>query len=484
MKQQQGTFVQESDYGHEFGTLLKVLRVSKQVKQNTIVALLPGWSRTSYTRLESGELPPRFDQLYAIYRAFQLAGISFTLEARQQFLDFARTQIEKKKTHRDKHSDSEWAKLRYQLARLDGSALNGTNEQLPQKSYVVHRPLLAETSHLIGREEWQDHLLSLLTANEPKKLVIIRGPAGIGKSSELNWLATYLFRQRLTSYRVILCDFRSLERVGGPEEAFEVFLGTLLTEFGLVQPQTALLSWDERTRQVLEQLEKGARPTVILLDHCECILQESGLLAACWERFLTKFLRSKHLTTLVIATKQWPGWYEGEQPFVAELPLPPLSVDKGVLVLQHLGLEHVPVLLLQDIYARTGGIPLCLEWVAALVKQPLFADDWEEFTSLTQDDERESQRTMIDAIHRLLQEPHLFGGSVADELAPFLERILATQRSLRRRMYCCKRSPSPRCRLRNLLCKCYVRKVRVHSRNCVGRRYWSPILIALNSFQW
>jgi len=270
-----------------------------------------------------------FDQLYALYRAFHLAGISFTLEARQQFLDFARTQISKKKTHLDKHSDTEWAELRYQLARLDGSASTRAEELTLQKSSVVHRPLLAETSHLLGREEWHDHLLSLLNTGEPKKVLIVRGPAGIGKSSEVNWLATYLFRQLLTSYRVILCDFRSLERAGGPEEAFEVFLGTLLTELGYVQPQTTLPSWEERTLLVLEHLEKGARPTVILLDHSECVLHASGLLAACWKRFLTKFLRSKHLTTLVFATKQWPGWYEGEQQFVAEIPLPQLTVEKG-----------------------------------------------------------------------------------------------------------------------------------------------------------
>ncbi len=420
--------MQEGEHGHDFGTLLKVLRVSKQVRQTTIVALLPGWSRTSYTRLENGELPPHFDQLYALYRAFHLAGISFTPEARQQFLDFARVQIHKKKTHLDKHTDTEWAELRYQLALLDGSASTLTEELTHHSSSVVHRPLLAETSHLLGREEWHEHLLSLLITSDPKKVLIIRGPAGIGKSSELNWLATYLFRQRLTPYRVILCDFRSLERIGGPEEAFEVFLGTLLTELGYVQSQATLPSWEERTMLILEQLEKGVRPTVLLLDHSECILHASGVLAACWERFLTKFLRSKHLTTLVFATKQWPGWYEGEQQFVAEIPLPPLSREKGVLVLQHLGLEHILVTLLQDIYARTGGIPLCLEWVTALVKQPLFADDWEEFTTLTRDNESDAPRTMIDAIHRLLQEPHLFGGPVADELAPFLERILSTQR--------------------------------------------------------
>ncbi len=427
MRQQHNSFVHEIEQGHDFGTLLKLLRVSKQVKQTTIVALLPGWSRTTYTRLENGELPPHFDQLYALYRAFHLAGISFSLEARQQFLDFARKQIEKKKTHLDKHTDTEWAELRYQLARLDGSAPTAP-ERPSQVPTVAHRPLLAETSHLLGREDWHEHLLSFVHSKEPKKLLIIRGPAGIGKSSELNWLATYLFRQRLTSYRVILCDFRSIERMSGPEEAFEVFLGTLLTELGYVQPQTALPSWEERTMLVLEQLEKVTRPTVILIDHGECILYEPGILAPCWERFLTKFLRSRHVATLVFATKQWPGWYGGEHQFVAEMTLPPLPSEKGVLLLQQLGLDGVPVSLLQEIYQKTGGIPLCLEWVAALVKQPLFADDWEEFTTFEQSNESHSSTNMTKALQRLLQEPHLFGGTVADELAPFLERILSTQR--------------------------------------------------------
>lgn len=427
MRQQHNSFVHEIEQGHDFGTFLKLLRVSKQVKQTTIVALLPGWSRTTYTRLENGELPPHFDQLYALYRAFHLAGISFSLEARQQFLDFARKQIEKKKTHLDKHTDTEWAELRYQLARLDGSAPTAP-ERPSQVPTVAHRPLLAETSHLLGREDWHEHLLSFVHSKEPKKLLIIRGPAGIGKSSELNWLATYLFRQRLTSYRVILCDFRSIERMSGPEEAFEVFLGTLLTELGYVQPQTALPSWEERTMLVLEQLEKVTRPTVILIDHGECILYEPGILAPCWERFLTKFLRSRHVATLVFATKQWPGWYGGEHQFVAEMTLPPLPSEKGVLLLQQLGLDGVPVSLLQEIYQKTGGIPLCLEWVAALVKQPLFADDWEEFTTFEQNNESHSSTNMTKALQRLLQEPHLFGGTVADELAPFLERILSTQR--------------------------------------------------------
>ncbi len=85
--------------------------------------------------------------------------------------------------------------------------------------------------------------------------------------------------------------------------------------------------------------------------------------------------------------------------------------------------------LLRQIYEVVGGIPLCLEWVAALVKQPLLMDDWDEFArndisafpiSTTND--------MILAVQRLLAEPHVFGGNLAMEIAPLLEKIVVTQR--------------------------------------------------------
>src|SRR6266516_3651089 len=368
------------DDEQDFGILLKTLRSQRRVKQRTIVSLLPGWTPTSYTRLENGEISPRFDQLLPIYRAFQQAGITFPLAARQRFIALAREKIKDKKTHRDIRTDAEWAKLRYQLTRMDNMGnLPKTEAEGSSLHPGVTRPLLAETTHLIGRESWRENLIELQRESSRKKMVIVRGPMGIGKSSELNWLAAHLLNQTSPSYQVTLCDFSLGEQASGPEQALNVFLGTVLTSLGYVQTQTSLLSFEKRTDVLLEQLERAKTPVVVLVDGGECLLQERGILAPCWERFLKRFLRSQHHATIVIATKQWPGWFGGEHLFVAEMALPPLSREQGVLLLQQLGLDVVPVPILQDVYATVGGIPLCLEWIAALVKQPAYVDDWEEF---------------------------------------------------------------------------------------------------------
>src|SRR5438105_2057146 len=120
-------------------------------------------------------------------------------------------------------------------------------------------------------------------------------------------------------------------------------------------------SLEERMLVLLEQLEKVARPLVLCIDHAECIFLEDGAYAPCWERFFTRFLRHQHLTTLLLASKHWPGWYHGERDFVVEHPLPPLPQDTGVLLLQRQGLEYVPVSLLLQVHEKVGGIPLGLE---------------------------------------------------------------------------------------------------------------------------
>lgn len=420
--------VDQTDAEHAFGALLTMLRSrvrGKKVKQKDIVARLPGWTISSYSRLENGELAPRFDQLLPLYQAFRQVNIPFSPESRQQFVDLARKRIALQKTHKDNRSDAEWAQLRFEVARLDG-----LQDGSASRSSLVSRPLLTETSHLVGREQWRKEVLGVLGKPHHTKLVVIRGPAGIGKSSELNWLATYLFRQEPSSSRVILCDFRSEERPLAPEEALDVVLGTILVELRCPIPDPSHTGVEERTLLTLDQLEQAQHPVVVLVDHCEYLLSDKGLLASCWERFLSKFLRSQHHATFLLATRQWPGWYGGEHRFVAEHPLPPLPPDEGIVLLQQLGLDTLPVPVLRDIYDKVGGIPLCLEWVTALVKQPLYADDWVEFDARGQDAlnlTSDNADSLMPSAKRLLAEPHIFGGSLASAMGPILDRVIANQ---------------------------------------------------------
>ena len=202
-----------------------------------------------------------------------------------------------------------------------------------------------------------------------KKLIVLQGPIGIGKSSELMRLASLFERTAEPSYRVIWLPFPAAEATGGPEAALDVLLGTLLSDCGIA-PLPAEAPRSQRLAALLTHLKKDNRPTVILLDNAECSL-EKGALAACWEAFLTEFLHSGHRATLFLATKEWHGWPGRERTLIAETFVPPLTDGECVGLLQYLGLTTVPEEHLHAVGRRMAGIPLLLEWTVKLVIDPL-----------------------------------------------------------------------------------------------------------------
>src|SRR6266566_4625639 len=360
-----------------FGRLILTWR--GRVKRTRVLANLPGWSKDVFYRLEKGEIAPAFDQLRPLYRALWLAGVTIPPDGSQVFVKFAREKIESKRTHFDRRSDEAWAELLDDLLLIDyefrarehPSPLTGPN------------PLLVDTSHLVRRDSWHEQLKRCLNGPDRKKVIVIPGPSGIGKTSELARFAAQL--RRANSHRSILCDFRETSRVPGPEEALEIFMGSMLSALGYAQPPVPAASLEERVQVLLEQAEKSLIPVILIADHAECVLNQDGKLANCWERFLLRILKYQHRLTLVLSTRQWPTWFAGELRFLAEVPVPPLSVEHSVLLLQQLGLQSVPRPLLLEISEKVGRVPICLEWVAVLVTQSILPGEDAHRTSVLQD---------------------------------------------------------------------------------------------------
>ncbi len=407
-----------------FGAFLKTLRLRHSVRQLHVLAHLAGWTQTTYSRVETGEIAPAFDQLAPIYAALHLAGVALTAEDRQQFLTLARMRIEAKRTYQEHRTDREWDELRLRLSRTDQDS-HADERPASRRKHVLSSPRLVETRHLVGREDWLASVVTSLQEILPKKLVVLQGPVGIGKSSELHRIALQVLSTEHAHPQVILCELPAVEQEAGPERALELFLGTLLVEMGSPDASTQITSLDARIAFALHCLEKAARPFLLLVDNAEHLLDEQGTLAPCWEHFLQRFLRSKHRASLVLATREWPGWYEGERAFLAERFVPPLSADAGALLLQHLGLETVPVEYLRQVSEVVGGIPLCLEWVASLVQEPMWLDKWEESEDLDEQEEVSvAEDVLTRRLLRLLDDASLFGGPIATKLNPLLERII------------------------------------------------------------
>jgi len=394
-----------------FGLLLKVRREQWEIKQREVLSYLPGWTSANYSRLESGFIAPAFENLLIIYKALNLAGLHWTAADRRDFIDLARQRIEVKKTHHQHRSDDEWAELYYQLTLIDPALEEASDQDAPLE------PQGAETRHLVGREAWLEAMVQAIQKAPAKKLLVIQGPMGIGKSSELHRLARRVLHADHPASQVIWLPLRPVERGGDPASALEQFLSTLLSEMGEALPPTALPPLDTCISFVLTSLVHCHHAMVIFLDNAEGILTPDGRLTACWDHFLERFLRSEHRATLALATKEWPGWAGRERVFVMEATVPPLTIDASMLLLQRLGLEQVPLPQLRAISERVGGVPLGLEWVAALAQDPLLLDDWESF-------ERGEEPTLTQRVQHLLDTPALLQGHFATKLEPLLERVI------------------------------------------------------------
>jgi tetratricopeptide (TPR) repeat protein len=288
--------------------------------------------------------------------------------------------------------------------------------------------IIPEIRHLIGREVWLASVCQMVQAFPAKKLIVLQGPIGIGKSSELTRLASYLQRADPASH-VIWLPLAAPEGRGGPEAALDVLLGTLLHVCGCA-PVPSEVARERLIADFLASLRRQPRSTVILLDNAECMLESNGALAPCWEAFLVQFVRSRHQATLVLATNEWHGWPGRESLFVAETVVPPLTTDESVCLLQRLGLQELALEQLQAVGVRMAGIPLLLEWTAKVVADPLLLNEWSGF------DERDgllqahpTQASRARRLQQLLDHPSLLGMHLASRLIPLLQHIMDTHLS-------------------------------------------------------
>jgi tetratricopeptide (TPR) repeat protein/transcriptional regulator with XRE-family HTH domain len=406
------------------GAFLKMLRDRHGISQAQVLAHLPGWKQSSYSKVEKDTRAPTFDQLVPIYAALAQAGVHLTLQDRRQFILLAKKKIEGMKTRHERKDEADWEELRFDLARVDRLPVETPEQGYGPTLRGIAKPRFVETRHLIGREEWLASTSSCLQGFPPRKLLIIQGPVGIGKSSELHRLA----RQFLppSRFTVVLCDLPPVERTIGPESSLDMMLGEILGEVG--QSDAALLqaSLETRIAFVLSSLERAARPVLLFIDNAENMLDEQEL-AWCWERFLRQFLQWQHQATLILATKEWGGWFEEERAFVEKVTVPSLDVDAGITLLQRLGLQEVPFELLRQVHEAVGGVPQGLKWVASLVQNPIAFDSWDMFdlegeeTTITGEP---SPSMLIQRIQRLLDSPAILGGPMALKLKPLLDRVL------------------------------------------------------------
>ena len=406
------------------GALLRWLRDRHGLAQALVVAHLPATiDQQRYSSFERNTRSPAFDELPVMYQALKEAGVRLSLRDRDLFLGLAKQQLESKRTHKVQKSPHEWDNLRAQLALID---------QLPDAPFPLSRTSSLrsapssrmEISHLVGRERWLDSLYVAITGQPPMKWLMLQGPPGIGKTSELHRIASY-FQQHLPRYYVVLCQLPEREQETiSPDLALELLLSAILEGIGPANAPMPMGSLQARVKYVLGCVARADRAVLILLDNAEHLLDEQGQLTPVWKNFYEQFVHMRHHASLIGATKEWPSWLTLEAQWAGHSQVPLLLQEEGILLLRRLGLGDLSEEQLGQVVEVVGGVPLCLEWTAKLVKEPLLQEGWAAFDDEGSDAEALPDQEKSRRLAQLLEDPALFRGPVQARVVPLLERLL------------------------------------------------------------
>jgi tetratricopeptide (TPR) repeat protein/thymidine kinase len=389
--------------------------------QSDVLQHLPGWQQSAYSKVEKDTRSPVFEQLVPIYKALAQSGVQMTLQDRQQFVHLARRKIESMKTRHERKSDADWEGLLSALASIDRLPETTAPRPLAHAARITVLPK-RETGHLVGREAWLDSLVEAIKGEPLRKVIIVQGPPGSGKTSELYRIAERLL-QCIPRYHVVLCEPPPLDQEFiGPDIALELLLEDILDVVGSPLASLPPGGLQARVKYVLECLAKADRPVLLLFDHAEQSLNEQGDLAPVWKQFLSRFVHTRLDASLVLASREWPTWITLETQSILHAMIPPLSKSEGRQILQRLGLQEISERQLDTVVEAVDGIPLCLEWAARLVQEPLLQDGWAAF-----EEEIETvspERASIQSLAHLLEDASLFGGPVAARVTSLLERVI------------------------------------------------------------
>lgn len=420
-----------------FGAFLRYLREREQLSQKELVSTfpyffqeehdVPALTADMYRKLEKGKRAPQYEELLPLYAALVGNDFKVSPQERGTYVRLARLKIEGLQRRRPKlRPASEWRLLEIQLAQLgqDTRAAQdlGDGEQTKISKVRTQQKISLDTGHIVGREEWRTQMLSYL---EPasKKLVVIQGMMGIGKTSGLKLLLQSLLERE--EYWPILYAFSPATDIT-PNDHLDTFLATILAELEVPEPEpTKTPPLSKRIEQLLKRLGEVEQRVVLLLDDAQVILDRQGQLAQEWQQFLAEFLRYQHRSIIYLATREWPLWTGRERIFLVdgdEAIIPQLDPKDGAEIWRRLGFGDVAEDLLQQAAERCGGNALMIELRAASMQRPRYSFSWKRSTELISPQGKRNEHQQL--VEQLLAESHVFGRSDV-EARQLLQQVIS-----------------------------------------------------------
>ncbi len=289
-------------------------------------------------------------------------------------------------------------------------------------TYSAQRKPKEDHRHLVGRDDWIHTMQAYLSADLPKKLVIVQAALGAGKSSAFHLLRRSLAEQG--AYRLFFFTCAVPVRMTA-EEHLDRFLAELFVFLGIPTQQFSdgPTTYTQRVRELFACLAQLEQPMALFVDNGEVLLQEDGQLAVCWQQWFTDLIHYQHRATLFLAAREWPGWKGRNRVYVAQYKLPPLSPEAGAAIWRRMGYTDVEEALLQQVSARCGGNPWLIELRASTLLDELYD------TSGQNDDPRSQATLRTQLLQKLVQEPHVFGNETDRETKRMLQEVISTRLS-------------------------------------------------------
>lgn len=302
---------------NSFGAFVKYLREREQLSPSDLTATFPEYfeeyqvspfllTPDMYRKIEKGRRAPQYEELLPLYAALVGCGCQLTRPECHAYVRLARAKIEHLQRRRPKlRPTGEWLQLEMRLAQLglhpERGGSDGETLRMVEKRVRPKRVLLFDVSHVVGREQWLGRMLSYL-AEHSKKLAVIRGMMGVGKTSGLK----LLFQQFQAQEHIypIFYTFSPAVNIK-PADHLQAFLATILAELDRSEPETTttgqLEAWIE---YVLSRLVELKQRVVLFVDDAQVILNDEGQLSPEWEQFLTKYLGTHHQAFIYLAASE------------------------------------------------------------------------------------------------------------------------------------------------------------------------------------
>jgi len=402
-----------------------------------------------YGKIELNRRSPWFAWLPGLYLAVTAGcGFQMTPEDRHEFIELAREKIEEKKgQYREPLTDDDWQWLEEQLRKADGdngvvedeaeqvlirlSETQGTEnlaQQVREQKEKFLKELAADTSHILGREQWMNKMLSYLNPQESirEKVIVIQAGLGAGKTSCFKLLQKRLLE--CDDIHVIYheckksMDLDASQKGKTPEEHLEALLAHIIND---LQPHQAErheeASVTERVRLVLQAMGESSTRIVILIDDAQVLLDEDGELSSGWQLFLDEVIAHNHPATLFVATRVWPGWTERKDPYLFQTDLEVLSLETCIKVWEQLRCGEEQEDILQEAADLCGRNPRMMEIVAQNVAKPVYPFGWAGWQDTVDTDEQLG-------LARFVRDPHYLSYAMMNAY-PLVDDIITARLS-------------------------------------------------------